>query len=306
MADDPLPRASRRVADALAARGHDGEVRVLSDSARTAAEAAAALGVAQAQIVKSLVFRGTRSGEPILVLLGGASRVEPAALETHLGEPVERADADWIRERTGFAIGGIPPVGHDPPLRTVADAGLVQEPELWAAGGTPHTVFPLRGDDLLALTGAELATVAAGAISVEEARENTAEVAAAVAALVGELSRSAAPPGPEEVERIIASPAAHLLLARDRGRIVGMLTLVVFPIPTGVRAWIEDVVVAAAARERGIGAALNRAAIALARELGARTVDLTSRPEREAANRLYARLGFARRETNVYRFDANR
>ena len=201
------------------------------------------------------------------MLLGGASRVEPAALETHLGEPVERADADWIRERTGFAIGGIPPVGHDPPLRTVADAGLVQEPELWAAGGTPHTVFPLRGDDLLALTGAELATVAAGAISVEEARENTAEVAAAVAALVGELSRSAAPPGPEEVERIIASPAAHLLLARDRGRIVGMLTLVVFPIPTGVRAWIEDVVVAAAARERGVGAALNRAAIALAREL---------------------------------------
>ena len=82
VADDPLPRASRRVADALAARGHEGEVRVLSDSARTAAEAAAALGVAQAQIVKSLVFRGTRSGEPILVLLGGASRVEPASLET--------------------------------------------------------------------------------------------------------------------------------------------------------------------------------------------------------------------------------
>ena len=94
---------------------------------------------------------------------GGASRVEPAVLETHLGEPVERADADWIRERTGFAIGGIPPVGHDPPLRTVADAGLAGETELWAAGGTPHTVFPLRGDELVALTGAELATVAAEA-----------------------------------------------------------------------------------------------------------------------------------------------
>ena len=305
MADDPLPRASRRVADALAERGHEGEVRALSDSARTAAEAAAALGVAQAQIVKSLVFRGTRSGEPILVLLGGASRVEPAVLETHVGEPVERANADWIRERTGFAIGGIPPVGHDPPLRTVADAALVAEPELWAAAGTPHTVFPLRGDELLALTGAELATVTADGIAVEEARESTPEIVAAVAALVGELSRSAAAPGPEEVERIIASPAARLLLARDRGAIVGMLTLVVFPIPTGVRAWIEDVVVTATARDRGVGAALNRRAIALARELGARTVDLTSRPEREAANRLYARLGFVRRDTNVYRFDAN-
>ena len=300
MTEDPLPRASRRVAQALAARGHDGEVRVLSESARSAAQAASALGVAQAQIVKSLVFRGTRSGEPILVLVGGASRVETAALERHLGEPVERADAGWIRERTGFATGGIPP------LRTVADAGLVAEVELWAAGGTPHTVFPLRGDELAALTGAELATVAAEAIAVEEAHESTTEVAAAVAALVGELSRSAPRPGPAEVERVIASPATRLLLARDRGRIVGMLTLVVFPIPTGVRAWIEDVVVSAAARERGVGAALNRAALALARDEGARTVDLTSRPDREAANRLYARLGFARRETNVYRFDASR
>ena len=306
MADDPLPRASRRVADALAARGHTGAVRVLSDSARTAAQAAAALGVAQEQIVKSLVFRGTRSGEPILVLVGGTSRVDPTVLETHLAEPVERADADWIRERTGFAIGGIPPVGHDPPLRTVADVGLLAHTVLWAAAGTPHTVFPLRGDELVALTGAELATVTAEGIIVEEACESTPEVAAAVATLVGELSRSAAPPGAEEVERIVASPASHLLLARAGGHIVGMLTLVVFPIPTGVRAWIEDVVVGSAAREQGVGAALNRSAIALARELGARTVDLTSRPEREAANRLYARLGFTRRDTNVYRFDGNR
>ncbi len=305
MADEPLPRASRRVADALAARGHAGTVRLLADSARTAAEAAAALGVAQEQIVKSLVFRGTRSSEPILVLVGGTSRVEPAVLATHLGEGVERADADWDRERTGFAIGGIPPVGHDPPLRTVADAGLLAQTVLWAAGGTPHTVFPLRSDELLALTGAELAAVTADGITVAEARESTPEIAAAVAALVGELSRSAAPPTPEEVEQIVASQASHLLLARAGGQIVGMLTLVVFPIPTGVRAWIEDVVVGAMARERGVGAALNASAIALAGELGARTVDLTSRPERESANRLYARLGFARRETNVYRFDAN-
>jgi ribosomal protein S18 acetylase RimI-like enzyme len=140
-------------------------------------------------------------------------------------------------------------------------------------------------------------------ISVEEAHDATPELVAAVAMLVGELSSSAAPPSAEEVRSIVASPACHLLVARDgERRIVGMLTLVVFPIPTGVRAWIEDVVVTAAARGQGVGERLNREALRLARELGARTVDLTSRPSREAANRLYARLGFERRDTNVYRY----
>ncbi len=306
MPQDELPRASRRVADALATLGHAGEVRILEESARTAADAAAALGVEQAQIVKSLVFRGTSSGEPVLVLVGGASRVETTMLERHLGERVERADAEWIRSRTGFAIGGIPPVGHDPPLRTIADARLTEEELLWAAAGTPHAVFPLRGAELVALTGAEPAAVTDDRIAVEEARRSTPEIEAAVAALVGELSSSASAPSPDDVRAIVAAQASHLLLARDRGRIVGMLTLVVFPIPTGVRAWIEDVVVTERARGRGAGAALNQAALALAAELGARTVDLTSRPQREAANRLYARLGFVRRETNVYRFDSSR
>jgi prolyl-tRNA editing enzyme YbaK/EbsC (Cys-tRNA(Pro) deacylase) len=158
-ADRPLPRSSARVADALASRGHSAAIRLLEDSAASAAQAAAALGVAQRQIVKSLVFRGRESGDAVLALVGGESRVETGLLAAHLGEPVERPDADWVREQTGFAIGGVPPVGHARPLRTVADRGLEALDELWASAGTPHTVFALRGDELVALTGAELADI---------------------------------------------------------------------------------------------------------------------------------------------------
>jgi ribosomal protein S18 acetylase RimI-like enzyme len=143
-----------------------------------------------------------------------------------------------------------------------------------------------------------------GPVSIEEAAAVSSELVAAVAALVGQLSASARAPTPAELEAIVASPASRLLLARDGdGRVIGMLTLVLFPIPTGVRAWIEDVVVDAGARGRGVGALLTRAALRLAETHGARTVDLTSRPGREAANRLYAKLGFALRATNVYRYD---
>lgn len=142
------------------------------------------------------------------------------------------------------------------------------------------------------------------AVRVEEATAVSDELVAAVAALVGQLSASARPPTPAQLRAIVVSPASRLLLARAvDGRIVGMLTLVLFPIPTGVRAWIEDVVVDAAARGQGVGALLTGEALRLARAAGARTVDLTSRPGREAANRLYAKLGFERRETNVYRYD---
>lgn len=161
MADEPtLPRAAQRVADALSAAGHGGAVRVLADSARSAAEAAAALGVQQRAIVKSLVFRGSSSGEPILVLVDGDSRVDLALLAAVTGEPVERAQADWVRERTGFAIGGVPPIAHAEPIRTIADSALVAYGELWAAAGTPHAVFPLAGFELVALAGATLAAVA--------------------------------------------------------------------------------------------------------------------------------------------------
>jgi ribosomal protein S18 acetylase RimI-like enzyme len=142
------------------------------------------------------------------------------------------------------------------------------------------------------------------AVRVEEAGAVSDDLVAAVAALVGQLSASASPPTPDQLRAIVASPASRLLLARGAdGRIIGMLTLVLFPIPTGVRAWIEDVVVDAGARGQGVGALLTAEALRLARADGARTVDLTSRPGREAANRLYAKLGFERRDTNVYRYD---
>ncbi|MDQ1393657.1 MAG: hypothetical protein QOF30_2634 [Acidimicrobiaceae bacterium] len=128
----------------------------------------------------------------------------------------------------------------------------------------------------------------------------------AVGRLVGQLSSSSPPPTAAELEAIVASPATMLLTAGEGPAIVGMLTLVVFRIPTGVRAWIEDVVVDESARGGGVGEALSRHALDLAAELGARTVELTSRPSRQAANRLYRRLGFQPRETNVYRYQSTR
>jgi ribosomal protein S18 acetylase RimI-like enzyme len=140
-------------------------------------------------------------------------------------------------------------------------------------------------------------------VSVSVCEVVTPEIVEAIARLLPQLSRSAPPPTAEQLEDIATSPASHLLLARVDDEIVGALTLVVFRIPTGMRAWIEDVVVDEAARGQGVGEALNREALRLAKERGAITVDLTSRPSREAANRLYQRLGFTQRETNVYRYD---
>ena len=133
-----------------------------------------------------------------------------------------------------------------------------------------------------------------------------ADVVEAFARLIPQLSRSSAPPDAQVLQGIVDHDACTLLLARDGDRIVGSMTLVVFPIPTGVRAWIEDVVVDDATRGKGVGAALNIRALEIAAEMGAKTVDLTSRPSREAANRLYQRLGFVARETNVYRYDPAR
>ena len=137
--------------------------------------------------------------------------------------------------------------------------------------------------------------------TVEAASSVDDELCAAAAVLVPQLSSTAPPPGRDALERIVASPGTVLLVARDGGRVVGMLTLAVFEIPTGVRAIIEDVVVDGDARGSGAGAALVQAALDRAAERGARTVDLTSRPDREAANRLYVRMGFEVRQTNVYR-----
>ncbi len=139
-------------------------------------------------------------------------------------------------------------------------------------------------------------------MDIQVVSEVNDDLVAAFERLIPQLSSSNPPPSKEELTAIVDSDACHLLLATEGEQILGSLTLVLFPIPTGIRAWIEDVVVDGQARGKGVGAALSQAAVDLAREAGATTVDLTSRPTREAANRLYQRLGFKLRETNVYRY----
>jgi GNAT superfamily N-acetyltransferase len=138
-------------------------------------------------------------------------------------------------------------------------------------------------------------------ISVRVVASVDADLVAALTALLPQLSRSAPTPTVEQLARIVADPATTLFVAEDDGRIVGSLTLAAFEIPTGRRAWIEDVVTDTAARGKGVASALVNAALFRAGELGARTVDLTSRPGRADANRLYVNLGFEQRTTNVYR-----
>lgn len=133
----------------------------------------------------------------------------------------------------------------------------------------------------------------------------TDELVNAIARLLPQLSRSAPAPDADALEEMVRSPATRLLVARvaDDGPIVGTLTLALFRIPSGVRAWIEDVIVDDAVRGQGGGEALSRLALDVARDAGARTVELTSRPSREAANRLYQRIGFQLRDTNIYRYE---
>ncbi|WP_409048356.1 YbaK/EbsC family protein [Microbacterium sp. HA-8] len=153
-----LPPRSRIVADRLAEAGIAGEIVVLPDAAATAALAAAALGVEVGAIANSLVFWS--EGEPLLVMTSGAHRVDTAALAARLGRGnIARASAEQVRAATGQAIGGVAPTGHPAPLTTVVDEALATFAEIWAAGGTPHTVFPLTFDELVALTGGTVSKV---------------------------------------------------------------------------------------------------------------------------------------------------
>jgi prolyl-tRNA editing enzyme YbaK/EbsC (Cys-tRNA(Pro) deacylase) len=146
------------VQEALVAAGSAAVVRQLPASAHTSAEAAAALGVSVNQIAKSLVF--VADGQPVLIVLCGADRLDPARLAQHVGaSQVRRADADTVRQATGFPIGGVSPVGHAEGLRVLVDRALADYPVVWAAGGTPNAVFPTSYDDLLAASGGEPADV---------------------------------------------------------------------------------------------------------------------------------------------------
>jgi len=140
-------------------------------------------------------------------------------------------------------------------------------------------------------------------VTIETANEASDELVQAFADLIPQLSQSSPPPDAAQIALLVADPGSVVFVARLEGTIVGTLTLVLYLIPTGLKAWIEDVVVDGSARGHGVGDALNRAALSEARARGAKAVSLTSRPSREAANRLYQRIGFTARETNVYRYD---
>ena len=148
-----LKPSAQRVQDALHARGFANQVIELADSTRTAAEAAAAVGCEVGQIAKSLIFQGAASGRPILIIASGDNRVNEKAMTAHIGEKLLRADADFVRLHTGFAIGGVPPLGHASPLTTFIDADLWRFQAIWAAAGHPYAVFALTPDELVALTG---------------------------------------------------------------------------------------------------------------------------------------------------------
>ena len=148
-----------RTGDLLRAAGIDTEVVEFDQPTRTSAEAAEAIGCSVAEIAKSIVFRGKTSGQAVLVVASGDRRVSEKKVEAVLGERLSRADADFVRTATGYVIGGVAPLGHAQPVRLLLDEGLCRFAAVWAAGGTPYSVFPLTPQQLQALTGAAWADV---------------------------------------------------------------------------------------------------------------------------------------------------
>ena len=153
MSTQPLPASAQRVQDALAAAGLAAQVIELAVAARTSQQAADALGIEVGQIAKSLIFRATRSDRAVLVIAAGDRRVDEARIAEHVGEPIGRADPAFVREHSGFAIGGVAPLAHARPMVTFVDTSLRRFDGVWAAGGTPHCVFPLAPDALVRVSG---------------------------------------------------------------------------------------------------------------------------------------------------------
>jgi prolyl-tRNA editing enzyme YbaK/EbsC (Cys-tRNA(Pro) deacylase) len=151
MAEELTPSA-QKVQDALQELGVQLEVKLMPATTRTAKDAAAAIGCRVEQIAKSLIFRTGLSGRPILVIASGSVRVAESKIAELVDEPIEKADADFVREMTGFAIGGVPPVGHPQMIETFIDESLASYPEIWAAAGTPNAVFRLSPNDLERIT----------------------------------------------------------------------------------------------------------------------------------------------------------
>lgn len=159
MTDRPLPPAAQRVQDLLREAGSECTVAMMATTARSAVEAAAAIGCTVAQIAKSLVFRAA-SGRAVLVIASGVNRVDETKLAAAIGEKLGKADANFVRDRTGYAIGGVAPVGHPPGVRIFIDADLANYDSLWAAAGHPHAVFRVTPAELERLTGGTVIAVA--------------------------------------------------------------------------------------------------------------------------------------------------
>lgn len=148
-----LAKSAQSVQEVLHKAGLSCNVVELSSSARTASDAAASVGCDIAQILKSLIFKTKETERPVLILTSGPNRVDERQVEQHLGESIIKADADFTRDVTGFAIGGIPPIGHKTPIDLIyIDEDLMALDEIWAAAGTPNAVFCLKSKDLLAMT----------------------------------------------------------------------------------------------------------------------------------------------------------
>jgi prolyl-tRNA editing enzyme YbaK/EbsC (Cys-tRNA(Pro) deacylase) len=158
--DRNLSGSAQKVQDALTRLGFPMQVVELPASTRTAVEAAQAVGCSVGQIVKSLIFKGRESGRPLLLLVSGSNRVDMEKAAAAIGEALDKADADFVRQHSGFAIGGVPPVGHAEALDTLIDVDLLQYSEVWAAAGTPNAVFRISPGDLVRVTGGRVVSIA--------------------------------------------------------------------------------------------------------------------------------------------------
>ena len=158
---EELPDSAKRVQQALITAGISAQVLQLPQSTRTANDAAAAIGCRVEQIAKSLVFRRTDSNRPVLIIASGPNRVDERLVSSYLNAGIAKADADFVRSTTGFAIGGVPPLGHELPLETLIDRDLLQFDTIWAAAGTPNAVFSINPHQLVRATGGRVLPIAA-------------------------------------------------------------------------------------------------------------------------------------------------
>lgn len=157
--EKPLSPSSQKIQDALIALGYSLTVIESEQHTRTAQQAADTAGCTLGQITKSLIFKGKNSGKPILVLTSGVNRVDESRISTYAEEPIGRADPEFVRAVTGFAIGGVPPLAHNQPMETYLDEDLMQYETVWAAAGTPNSIFELTPDQLKTMTGGSVVQV---------------------------------------------------------------------------------------------------------------------------------------------------